>query len=260
MQIDREAAYLEELKSVDGISVSEGLYYCGNQKALLKFLTTFYKNIDGKAQEIQEAYEKEDIGFFTIKVHALKSTARMIGASKLTDLALRLEEAGHADDLDFIRNNTDELLELYKSYKERLAFLDEVKQIPVEPAPKDSSDKKVILVIDDDASYLTIVREWLNDDYRLFMSSSGLRGIKWLENNKPDLILLDYEMPDTSGEDILKMLRDNPATKRLPVFILSGKDDIESRDRILTLDIQGFIHKASGRDNIVGVINEFFEE
>ena len=67
--------------------------------------------------------------------------------------------------------------------------------------------KKSVLIVDDDPQYLTLVREWLKSDYKVSMANSGLQAIKWLGKNKVDLILLDYEMPVTSGPQVLEMLR-----------------------------------------------------
>ena len=66
---------LENLEADKGISIKDGLEYCGSPKALLKFLNTFYKSIDDKEKCIREAFDKDDINTYTIKVHSLKSTA-----------------------------------------------------------------------------------------------------------------------------------------------------------------------------------------
>ena len=52
------------------------------------------------------------------------------------------------------------------------------------------ADKQKVLIVDDDASYLSIVREWLKETYKVYMANSGLQAIKWLAKNKADLILL----------------------------------------------------------------------
>ena len=67
--------------------------------------------------------------------------------------------------------------------------------------------KKSILIVDDDSTYLGVIRDWLRDYYKVSMANSGLQAIKWLGSNKADLILLDYEMPVTSGPQVLEMLR-----------------------------------------------------
>ncbi len=66
--------------------------------------------------------------------------------------------------------------------------------------------KKNILIVDDDVSYMTMIMDWLSDLYRISVANSGMQAITWLANNKPDLILLDYEMPITTGTQVLEIL------------------------------------------------------
>ena len=68
-------------------------------------------------------------------------------------------------------------------------------------------DKKSILIVDDDATYLRTVRDWLKDIYKVYMANSGIQALTWLAKNHADLILLDYMMPVTTGKEILEMLR-----------------------------------------------------
>ncbi len=118
--------------------------------------------------------------------------------------------------------------------------------------------KKSILIVDDDPQYLTLVREWLKGIYKVSMANSGLRAIKWLGKNKADLILLDHEMPVTSGPQVLEMLRSDPETKDIPVIFLTGKDDKESVMAVLSLKPEGYVLKASGKDGIVNTIRKYF--
>ena len=126
---------LKKLENVEGITLVDGLKYCGSSKALLTFLNSFYGSIDNKSKEIEEAFDRNDIEFYTIKVHALKSTSRIIGAMELSELARSLEEAGKENNLAYIRDNTERLLTLYKSYKNKLSVLSDA---------DDDNDKELI--------------------------------------------------------------------------------------------------------------------
>ncbi|SDB13424.1 Response regulator receiver domain-containing protein [Pseudobutyrivibrio sp. YE44] len=118
--------------------------------------------------------------------------------------------------------------------------------------------KKSILVVDDDPSFMGVVREWLKDDYKVSMANSGLRAIKWLASNKVDLILLDYEMPVTDGPQVLEMLRADDETKDTPVIFLTGKDDKESVMSVVSLKPQGYVLKSAGKDELMGKVKMFF--
>ena len=87
--------------------------------------------------------------------------------------------------------------------------------------------RKNILLVDDDASFLKMVKDWLSADYRVTIVSSGMQAITYIAKNTPDLILLDYEMPVTSGPQVLEMIRSEAGTSSIPVFFLTGKEDKE---------------------------------
>ncbi len=108
---------------IEGISMEDGIKYCGGEEPFKKFLGAFAEKIDVKSDEIEDAYNRGDISFYTIKVHALKSTSKMIGAKELSGLAESLEIAGNEGNQAYIDENTGRLLELYRSYKEKLKVL-----------------------------------------------------------------------------------------------------------------------------------------
>ena len=120
--------------------------------------------------------------------------------------------------------------------------------------------KKSILVVDDDPNYLGIVREWLKDKYKVFMANSGLQAIKWLGKNKVDLILLDHEMPVTSGPQVLEMIRSETKVDSIPVIFLTGKGDRESVLKVLALKPDGYLLKSMERPKLISAIDDFFEK
>ncbi len=118
---------------------------------------------------------------------------------------------------------------------------------------------KSILIVDDDPSYLTLIREWLKDSYKVNMASSGLQAIRWLAKNRADLILLDHEMPVTSGPKVLEMLRSDDETKDIPVIFLTGKGDKASVMQVVALKPEGYFLKTVKKDELLGKLKEFFE-
>ncbi|MCR4955398.1 MAG: response regulator [Lachnospiraceae bacterium] len=118
--------------------------------------------------------------------------------------------------------------------------------------------KKRILVVDDDPTYLGVIRDWLKEPYKVAMASSGLQAIKWLGKNKVDLILLDHEMPITGGPQVLEMLRSDPETSSIPVMFLTGKSDKESVMEVVALKPEGYFLKTIEKDELLQNLNEFF--
>jgi len=120
--------------------------------------------------------------------------------------------------------------------------------------------KKSILIIDDDPTYMGLVRDWLKGTYRVTMAVSGMQAIKWLGNNHADLILLDHEMPVTNGPKVLEMLRSDTETKYIPVIFLTGKSDKASVMEVVALGAEGYLLKTIERNELLKQLYEFFEK
>ena len=97
------------------IDVAAGVKFCGSEEDYLEALKNYTLSADENYGEIAGFYWKQDWKNYTIRVHALKSTSRLIGASELGDLAAALEHAGDTGDLETIRARTPELLQSYAS-------------------------------------------------------------------------------------------------------------------------------------------------
>ena len=117
---------------------------------------------------------------------------------------------------------------------------------------------KSILIVDDDPNYMGLVRDWLHGTYKVAMVTSGMQALKWLGKHKADLILLDHEMPVTSGPQVLEMLRSEEETKKIPVMFLTGKGDKESVMQVLALKPEGYFLKTIERRELLENLEKFF--
>ncbi len=106
-----------DLPDIEGLNVAAGIENSGGAKLFTSLLGDFYKLIDRKATKIEKCLADGMIRDYTIEVHALKNTARMIGALELSDMFYELEQAGNSGDMETIENKTAEVLSLYRSYK-----------------------------------------------------------------------------------------------------------------------------------------------
>ena len=119
-EIPDELLWIHE---TEGLSTADGIKNSGGVSNYIFSLNLFLDTIDENAKIIRDAYKKHDIRLYTIKVHALKSSARIIGAMELSELAAAIENAGNKEDLDFIEENNDRLLADYEAYKDKLSRL-----------------------------------------------------------------------------------------------------------------------------------------
>ena len=120
--------------------------------------------------------------------------------------------------------------------------------------------KKRILVVDDDGTMLRTIKSWLSEKYQVFMVNSGMSAITFLAKNQVDLILLDYEMPVTTGPKVLEMLRSEPETSEIPVMFLTVKSDKESVMQVLALKPEKYLLKTMPPAELIANIDEFFEK
>ncbi len=124
------------LESAEGISVEDGIRNSGGVSQYIFALNMFLDSIDDNAEVIEKAYAADDLKLATVKVHALKSSARIIGALKLSEDCQALENAGNSKDMDYIDAHRDKMLEDYRTFKEILKNL--------KGEEKSDSDKKEI--------------------------------------------------------------------------------------------------------------------
>lgn len=118
--------------------------------------------------------------------------------------------------------------------------------------------KKKVLVVDDSGAMLRNVKGWLEDRYQVILANSGTMAIKYLSTNRPDLVLLDYEMPVINGKQVLEMIRSESEFSNIPVMFLTSKNDKESIQQVLSLKPEGYILKTTSPEQIVQMIDDFF--
>jgi HPt (histidine-containing phosphotransfer) domain-containing protein len=112
---------LEPLKNAAWLDLGMGIKNSGSAEAYLPLLRIFYETMDETEQIIEGFYAERNLKDYTIKVHALKSSARIIGAKDFGEEAQLLENAGKAGNMDYIRAHHEEFIETYRGFKAQLA-------------------------------------------------------------------------------------------------------------------------------------------
>jgi len=88
-----------------------------------------------------------------------------------------------------------------------------------------NSERSIVMLIDDDEVCLAVGREILESSYTLYPVQSGEQAFQILKKVTPDLILLDIEMPDMDGYAVLKKLKQEDATKDIPVIFITSRSN-----------------------------------
>ena len=107
----------------------------------------------------------------------------------------------------------------------------------------DGYGKKRILVVDDAAIILSRIWDALRNDYEVTMVNSGIRALKYLEQENTDLILLDIRMPLKDGIQTLREIRAMEDRADIPVIMLTGLEDKRSVMEGIKLGICDYILK-----------------
>ena len=121
------------------------------------------------------------------------------------------------------------------------------------------NEKKKLLVVDDSEFMLQMMQVLFNKDYEVMTATSGLSAFRSITLSRPDLVLLDYEMPVCKGNQILEMIRSEKEIADIPIIFLTSKVDRESVEKVLELKPQGYLSKTLSPELIKKEVDLFFE-
>lgn len=124
----------------------------------------------------------------------------------------------------------------------------------------EEASKPKILVVDDSATIREGMKQLLSENYEVASAESGVAAIRIITLNRPDLILLDYEMPVCDGRQTLEMLRSEKAFEDIPVIFLTGRRDPESMIKVMPLKPAGYLLKNAKPAELKKEIDAFFEK
>ena len=126
--------------------------------------------------------------------------------------------------------------------------------------------KNSVLIADNEELNLIILDNILNPFYTVYKAYNGFFTIKTASNKLPDLILLDVDLPDMLGFDVLKVLKAQESTRNIPVIFITNTENIEDEEKGLALEASDFIYKPlrskiirSRVRNQIQIINQFRE-
>ena len=154
-------------------------------------------------------------------------------------------------------NETGNLSAIANNLKSSQQLINELeKEINILENP---NEKKRVMIIDDSPAMLKAIKEHLKTEYEIATAINGKIGLRYLQNKKVDLILLDYEMPEMDGPEVFKQLLDNPDTANIPVVFLTGINDTSKIQKALSLKPQGYLLKPVDRENLMAKIHEILD-
>lgn len=118
---------------------------------------------------------------------------------------------------------------------------------------------KKILIIDRDRLFLSCLSDFLGFEFTIKTTDDESEGIKLTQEFEPDLIICNLKLPELQGYQVLKTIRENRSTAKIPFVFLSCCSEWEERDRALSLGANAYITKPLRLRKLLATIHEQLE-
>jgi CheY-like chemotaxis protein len=129
-------------------------------------------------------------------------------------------------------------------------------------ASRSYGGERRLLYVEDTVANVRLVESILQSrkDIRILPAMLGQLGLDLARDHRPHLILLDLHLPDLGGEQVLAQLRGNPATRDIPVVILSADATAGQSERLLAAGAQAYLTKPIGVRKLLELVDQFLAE
>ena len=104
-------------------------------------------------------------------------------------------------------------------------------------------DKKKILVVDDEPNIVSFLARLLGNEYTVYKASNGQQAVDTVKKLKPDLVIMDIMMPEMDGYTACSIIKDDPATREIPVVMLTGVGYELNRELAMRVGASGYLTK-----------------
>lgn len=245
----------------NGVNVKKSLELFGDMETYDSTLEVFLQEVEPKLKLIQNYKEIGDMANYAIQVHSLKSDARYFGFETLAEIAYKHELESKANNMYFVTENYDELVlesnrivNLVKKYMGR-SYEEASLEVKVE-----TKKEKAILVVDDSNIIRNFILKIFKDSFDVIIANDGKEALDILENaNERDriqAILLDLNMPNVNGFEVLETLNNKDLFKKFPVSIITGVDDKDSIDKAFKYPIVDMLTKPFNERDVKRIVEK----
>lgn len=262
-RVDKLIFFLEENdKNVD---IRDKLY---NLKKVCMHLCGEIQRSEVSMDELaeEEKPQEEEVPGKPVGQIRIKTFSKLTGLIEGYDYDAALEETNalaaytYDERIDELLQNIAQYIENFEQDEAAAATRRLAQRVMlVEASSKRDGEKKKILSVDDVPDVLNTLKSMLKDEFNIYCVTNHTAALKFLASNTPDLILLDIEMPDMSGFDLLKLIRKNDACKNTPVLFLTGNASVDNIKAAIELKGNDFIRKPIEYDVLISKIHKHLE-
>ena len=246
----------------NGVDVDKSLELFGDMEMYDDTLNEFLNGVTEKLENIKKYKEASDMANYAILVHSLKSDARYLGFTKLAELAYNHEMKSKENDVNYVYDNYDSLMEEANRIVKLASSYAGVECKTVEEPKNNVPKDKTILVVDDSTLIRSFIQKVFDDTYEVKMANDGLEAINIINSDSEHKIigmLLDLNMPNVNGFQVLEYFKQNGLFTKVPVSIITGDDAKETVDRAFTYPIVDVLAKPFNERDVKRVVEKTIE-
>lgn len=240
-----------DLLKNNGIKVNEALDFWGDLDSYNENLLEFKESLNEKLSTLEYYKNNNDANNYAILAHSLKSESKYLGFMNEAEVFLAHELKGKENDMNYINNNFATLKQTINNIQSLLEkyFNDD--------------NKKNILIADDSNIILNFLEKSIPQEYNLLKAKNGNEALNIINNNKLYAILLDLNMPQLNGFEVLTYLKEKGFINQIPVIVITGDDSSTSIEKVFNygvLDVLNKPFKTENIERIIATINHFYDQ
>lgn len=249
------------LLTSNGVNVEKSLELFGDMETYDDTLHDFLNEVEGKLDKIKTYKETADMANYAILVHSLKSDSKYFGFEKLAELAYNHEMESKANNMYYVTDHFDELMteanrivalvKQYMGITSGASTATTVKPLVI----KD----KTILVVDDSNVVRNFVYKIFSNEYDVLIANDGKEALDIIRANVDDKIvgmLLDLNMPNVDGFQVLDYFKQANLFSRIPVAIITGEGTQNNIQRAYQYPIVDMLQKPFNEVNVKNIVDK----
>ena len=226
---------LEYLKS-GGVEVEKALELWGYEESYQSALKEYMDSLPKKVADLTEFLKAQDFENYAILVHGMKSEGRYLGFMKQAEVFFEHEQKAKEQNKEFLeihftnlRKTVNQIIQMIKEYFQ---------------------EQKNLLIADDSNIILNFIEKNVKEDYNVLKAEDGRIALELLKEHQIYGILLDLNMPNLNGFEVLDYLKEHQLLHELPVIVITGDDDTNTINKAFSYPIINILKKPFNDTNI----------
>lgn len=248
----------------NGINVDASLEFFGDMQTYNDTLLEYMNGVNEKMNELKKYKEMSDTYNYAIIAHSLKSDSKYLGFTSLAEICFSHEKAGKANDITFVYNDFDNLINEVKRINNVVnQYLGNEVIETVPEQVKTPTNNKAILVVDDSDIITGYVKKIFANEYETIIATDGAKAIDAINNDLEGKIigmLLDLNLPNVNGFEVLEYFNKNNLFTKIPVTVVTGSDSATDVQKVFSYPVVDILNKPFNERDLKNTLEKMFNK